>query len=150
MLLSREPEHIEAMFGCCEGGPNNYRPVSEMALFRLAFHDCLTYKDGSGGCDGCLNGPLNGVPPPSPFPSVKTYCEHQHPKVDKTDNNGLDRLVKYLEKIYTEPEWPPGVPSLPQSLKSTGKSRADLWQFAANVALEKTIERSNHGCRYDY
>ena len=22
---------------------------------RLAFHDCLKYADGTGGCDGCLN-----------------------------------------------------------------------------------------------
>ena len=30
------------------------RPISEMALFRLAFHDCFAYKNGSGGqCDGC-------------------------------------------------------------------------------------------------
>ena len=27
-------------------------PVSEVGLLRLAFHDCLTYKDGTGGCDG--------------------------------------------------------------------------------------------------
>ena len=24
-------------------------------LIQLAFHDCLRYDDGSGGCDGCLN-----------------------------------------------------------------------------------------------
>ena len=28
------------------------RPVSEVTMLRLAFHDCLTYKDGTGGCDG--------------------------------------------------------------------------------------------------
>ena len=28
------------------------QPVSEVGLLRLAFHDCLTYKDGTGGCDG--------------------------------------------------------------------------------------------------
>ena len=26
---------------------------------------------------------------------------------------------------------------------------ADFWQFAVNVALERTIERSNTACRYD-
>ena len=25
---------------------------NEMALFRLSFHDCVTYTDGGGGCDG--------------------------------------------------------------------------------------------------
>ena len=29
-----------------------YNPAK---ILRLAFHDCVKYKDGSGGCDGCLN-----------------------------------------------------------------------------------------------
>ena len=73
--------------------------------------------------------------------------------MDKTDNNGLLRITSYLEKIYTDKDWPnyehAKAPSLEMSLKESGKSRADLWQFAANVALEKTIERANHACRYD-
>ena len=24
-------------------------------VVRLGFHDCMKYKDGTGGCDGCLN-----------------------------------------------------------------------------------------------
>ena len=24
-------------------------------VLRLAFHDCLKYTDGTGGCDGCIN-----------------------------------------------------------------------------------------------
>merc|ERR1712136_285817 len=152
MLLSREPDDIEAMFGCCSGGQNNKRPVSEMTLLRLAFHDCFAYTDGTGGCDGCLSWRGMNVDPPSPFSSVDTYCVHQFykSKYSKTDNNGLDRLVEYLERIYTDADWPPGAPSLGLSLKASGKSRADLRQFAANVALERVIERSNHGCRYDY
>ena len=121
-----------------------------MALFRLAFHDCFAYKNGSGGrCDGCLNFSGMGVEAPSPFASVSTYCQHQHPRQDKTDNNGLDRLGHYLEKIYTTTDWPTTAPALTVSLKGSGKSRADLWQFAAHVALEKTIERSNFACRHD-
>ena len=27
----------------------------ERKAVRLAFHDCVPYKDGTGGCDGCLN-----------------------------------------------------------------------------------------------
>ena len=27
----------------------------EPKAIRLAFHDCMPYTDGSGGCDGCLN-----------------------------------------------------------------------------------------------
>merc|ERR1712223_191525 len=149
-FLSRDKDQFEDMFGCCSYGKNNKRPISENALFRLAFHDCFQYKDGTGGCDGCINWHNMGNKAPSPFPSVDTYCQHQHPKANETDNNGLDRLVEYLEKIYTDRAWPPGAPSLEKSLKGSGKSRADLWQFAANVALERTIERSNYGCRYDY
>ena len=152
-FLSRENETFEAMFGSNSYGKNNVRPISENALFRLAFHDCFQYKDGTGGCDGCINWHNMGNKAPSPFPSMEKkgqYCKHQFSKPNETDNNGLDRLVKYLEKIYTDKDWPPGSPSLDKSLKASGKSRADLWQFAANVALERTIERSNYGCRYDY
>ena len=28
---------------------------SAPGVVRLGFHDCLKYKDGTGGCDGCLN-----------------------------------------------------------------------------------------------
>ena len=36
------------------------------------------------------------------------------------------------------------------SLYQSGKSRADLWQFAGLVALERLIERSNRACDLDY
>ena len=29
--------------------------INEMSIFRLAFHDCLPYKDGKAVCDGCLD-----------------------------------------------------------------------------------------------
>jgi hypothetical protein len=35
--------------GRAEGWP------SENKLMRIAFHDCLKYTDGTGGCDGCLD-----------------------------------------------------------------------------------------------
>ena len=149
-FLSREKDQFEANFGQYSYSANSKQPISEMGLFRLALHDCFQYKDGTGGCDGCINWHNMGTKAPSPFPSVDTYCQHQHPKANETDNNGLNRLVEYLEKVYTDKDYPPNAPSLEKSLKSSGKSRADLWQFAANVALEKTIERSNKGCRYDY
>lgn len=28
---------------------------TERKAIRLAFHDCVLYEDGTGGCDGCLN-----------------------------------------------------------------------------------------------
>ena len=32
--------------------PAGQFPLTEMKLIRLAFHDCMKYKDGTGGCDG--------------------------------------------------------------------------------------------------
>ena len=52
--------------------------------------------------------------------------------------------------IYTEPSWPSNVRALNLSLKDSGKSRADLWQFAGIVGLEVEIERANFGCDYDF
>ena len=42
------------------------------------------------------------------------------------------------------------MPALAVSLRESGKSRADLWQYAANIALETEIERANFGCDYDF
>ena len=36
------------------------------------------------------------------------------------------------------------------SLQQLGKSRADLWQFAGLVALERALERANRACDLDY
>ena len=32
-----------------------YNGRTENKIMRLAFHDCVRYTDGTGGCDGCLN-----------------------------------------------------------------------------------------------
>ena len=66
------------------------------------------------------------------------------------DNNRLERVVKYLELLYTSPDYPESAPALKVSLKDSGKSRADLWQFAGLVALEQMIERANWGCDHDF
>ena len=34
---------------------DHWRWFSAAKALRLGFHDCLKYKDGTGGCDGCLN-----------------------------------------------------------------------------------------------
>ena len=131
--------------------PQQRNGMTETALFQLSFHDCLTYKDGAPGCDGCLNWAHMGEQPPSPFTGVKDrYCKHQFPKPEKTDNNGLSGAVATLEKVYLEKDYPEGTRETSKSLKKLGISRADLWQFAANVALEGTIERSDTSCRHDY
>ena len=82
------------------------------------------------------------------------YAETRSFQVEnKTKDNDLGVTAKYLELIYEsdgESNWPPGTRVLDVSLKNSGKSRADLWAFAANVALEKAFERSNFACDYDY
>ena len=70
--------------------------------------------------------------------------------VDKGDNNGLQTVAAALELIYTETSWPSNVRALNLSLRDSGKSRADLWQFAGIVGLEVEIERANFGCDYDF
>ena len=35
------------------------------------------------------------------------------------------------------------------SLKQLGKSRADFWQFAGLVMLERALERANRACDLD-
>ena len=54
-LIDPRKEKKFEMFG--RENTTNYltAPISEATLMRLAFHDCLKYSDGSGGCDGCLN-----------------------------------------------------------------------------------------------
>jgi hypothetical protein len=40
--------------------------------------------------------------------------------------------ARSLEFIYTLTDWPPESKKLAVSLRDSGKSRADLWQFAGN------------------
>ena len=109
-------------------------------LLRLGFHDCLKYADGSGGCDGCLNWEGVGYR----YPNLKNFT---FPNIDRSNNNGLENAVAILERLYTEPDFPQGrAPSLSISLRDSGKSRADLWAFAAIVAVEYTTETNNKVC----
>ena len=58
--------------------------------------------------------------------------------------------ARSLELIYTVADWPPGAKTLSKSLKDLGKSRADLWQFAGNWAMERAINASNEaGVRFN-
>ena len=117
-------------------GPNPNR------LIELAFHDCLRYEDGSGGCDGCLNWKGVGY-------LAKNHRKNHYkwPQVNATDNNKLQMSARSLEFIYTLTDWPPGARSLPVSLKESGKSRADLWAFAGSVGLERAVLWSNLNCQ---
>jgi len=122
-------------------------PITENVLLRLAFHDCVRYADGSGGCDGCLN--WNHMGAETPNPNKKTDFYRFDP-INNTDNQGLDQIAAKLELIYTSVDWPFQAPSLAVSLHQTGKSRADLWQLAGLVALERALERANRACDLDF
>ena len=125
----------------------HWRWFSAAKALRLGFHDCLKYKDGTGGCDGCLN--WHGVGVEVPFNMGKAY---HLPDSLIGNNNGLGHSAWVLEQIYTDPAFPNSVtgfthtPNLDVSLKASGKSRADLWAFAALTAVEYTIESHNLVC----
>ena len=84
------------------------------------------------GCDGCLN--------PSQF-----QLEIPHNNTKGT-HNGLAPIVKHLEKIFTNPEYPNGSPVLSQSMKESGKSRADLWAFGALLGALGAMRNNNEAC----
>ena len=123
------------------------RPMPSRVI-RLAFHDCI------GGCDGCLywdDKEMNFLYTRGDAIEDrgirKDSFSYDIPKT--ATNNGLTTIVKALEYVYQDPNWPPGAETLEVSLKDSGVSRADLWQFAATIALELEIERANFACKYD-
>lgn len=119
------------------------RPNAPKAL-RLAFHDCIPYEDGSGGCDGCLN------PEGMNIDMLKKYDTDidmfKGPDITLTNNNGLFFIADILEEIYTNKDFPPQAGKLEVSMKESGKSRADFWAFAGLVAAHFGIETNNLAC----
>ena len=59
-------------------------------------------KDGTGGCDGCLN--WKGVGHRWTKNDLKG--DRSLPNIADTNNNGLEGSVEYLEKIYRDPLYP--------------------------------------------
>merc|ERR1711874_208170 len=66
-----------------------------------------------------------------------------------SDNNGLEFTADILEEIYINPEFPKGAVFLENSLAATGKTRADLWAFAASFAVEWGVDKNNQACEND-
>ena len=118
-------------------------------VLRLGFHDCLPYEDGAedgehaNGCDGCLNS--EGM-----MFDMKSIVNGAYsvPQNYMTNNNGLAFTADMLEEIYTNPNFPEELDgqTMPESLKATGKSRADLWAFATLAAVDYGIEQQNLAC----
>ena len=116
-----------------------------MTMSTIQCNKTFRYTDGTGGCDGCLN--WSGVG----FRDWNTVDTFKYPNVNKTDNNGLEYLVEVLEHVYIDAEFPKDMaPPLTVSLKGSGKSRADLWAFAAMVAVEYGIQTNNMLCDGSY
>ena len=125
-------------------------------IVRLGFHDCLPEDSTGAGCNGCLN--LKGVGnkyfiykgcenPTTDY--TKYLCKYYEgglrPQVQsETDNNNLFWVAAVLEDIYKNSLY--GEVQSSQSLFDAGKSRADLWAFAALVAVRYTLERNNEMC----
>ena len=99
------------------------------------------------GCDGCLNPDGIGID------MLKHYNTNKNkfngPDITLTNNNGLLQTADILEEIYTNKDFPNnmGLPSLSISMKESGKSRADLWAFAALMAAQVGIEENNLACQ---
>merc|ERR1712156_1048910 len=84
--------------------------ISAPAVLRLGFHDCLKYKDGTGGCDGCLN--WHGMEHRFGQDGQDIAHSRSQENVEEGNNNGLENVVRYLEKVYTKKDHPGNSPSL--------------------------------------
>jgi len=130
-------------------------------IVRLAFHDCLPDSE-TGGCNGCLN--FSGMGHEGEGVLHQGCNKNNSCKADKaskeTNNNNLVWAARALEMIYekddlTVPLFKKSTPamykdiegfSIQGSLRENGKSRADLWAFAALTAVELGIQYHNSLC----
>ena len=69
---------------------------TEPKYLRLAFHDCLKYEDGSGGCDGCIN--WEGMD----FRYEDKPGSWRYKDVTRTSNTNLDFTMEVLHHIYID------------------------------------------------
>ena len=136
-------------------------------MVRLGFHSCVKYvftilvkyffcsifcyyryKDGEGGCNGCLDWKGVGYRYEDGIVQYRDdFNMELFDNILESDNNGLEGTVEVLEALYTDRKYPKNMaPKLEMSLKESGKSRADLWAFAAITAIEYGIESNNAVC----
>jgi len=157
------PDHPKTV--PCTNYVNRHGPLFRGAipsfpmLLRFGFHQCLRYADGTGGCNGrlSLSGAFNRYIEESSRFSCRDEGKCRPSEGNGTwtgFNAGLAMLADMLELIYTDPVFPGGTPIFGQaaefpegrSLKDTGKSRADLWAFAALVGAHEGLQASNFAC----
>jgi hypothetical protein len=121
---------------------NDANLPSAAKVVRLGFHDCMPYDDGTGGCDGCLE--WTGVG--ERFATTSGIGNYSMTASDDGHNNGLGSTVELLEHIHTNGTFPSLAETLSQAPRDMGISRADLWAFAAMVAIEWSIDLNNRAC----
>eukprot|EP00448_Togula_jolla_P015824 CAMPEP_0170592984 /NCGR_PEP_ID=MMETSP0224-20130122/13206_1 /TAXON_ID=285029 /ORGANISM="Togula jolla, Strain CCCM 725" /LENGTH=595 /DNA_ID=CAMNT_0010916907 /DNA_START=65 /DNA_END=1852 /DNA_ORIENTATION=- len=123
---------------------NDWLPTAAKFL-RLGFHDCLKYKDVSGGCDGCLEFTNMFIR----YNDKASGDKRNRARLDALagDNNNLAFAADVLEKIYTTPSFPAIATPLKSSLQKTGKSRADLWALATLASTHYTMHQNNLACQ---
>ena len=86
-------------------GRKNSRVPDAPKMLRLSFHDCLKYKDGTGGCDGCLN--VNEYYIEKSGDKYLSEARRKKRKdIKESDNNGLELTVRILEEMYTNKTFP--------------------------------------------
>ena len=73
--------------------------ISGARLLRLAFHDCLRYEDGTGGCDGCLDWEAVGTVLGGENGRVEDRELEDHER--RQSNNGLQEAIGFIEYVYT-------------------------------------------------
>ena len=103
----------------------------------------MKYKDGSGGCNGCMN--LQKMEDSLDWRTYDLLNEGR----GLSGHEGLLTTVKVLEQIYTDPAYPPEAPALDKPMPEKGISRADLWAFSAILATEIGLEQNNKNCAVD-
>mmetsp|Transcript_40705 Transcript_40705/g.95624 ORF Transcript_40705/g.95624 Transcript_40705/m.95624 type:complete len:430 (+) Transcript_40705:130-1419(+) len=141
---SADAEPCDGLDGHVDSEPKDESLPNAAKFVRLGFHDCVRYKDGSGGCDGCMK--FYDM-----FRKYNDLASGDKRNLNRADpvagtNNGLQLAADILEEIYTDPKFPSRSEIMDASLKETGKSRADLWAFAAMVASDYAMMENNLGC----
>mmetsp|Transcript_66134 Transcript_66134/g.120545 ORF Transcript_66134/g.120545 Transcript_66134/m.120545 type:complete len:1244 (+) Transcript_66134:117-3848(+) len=115
---------------------------------RLAFHGSFPNADGTGGSDGCLFWDGIGEVYFDHFNQRNLGHKNTGHNTAPNFNNGLGPAVMILEEVYKNASFPSRTPILNKSLFESGKSRADLWAFAGNNAVEFGTFLNNMICQY--
>ena len=87
-IVSWEQFHLER-YVWTHRGPRHSR------LIQLAFHDCLRYSDGTGGCDGCINWSEMGMTPPD---LIKDGFKEEDDEADE-DEDSCKTLFDFLSGL---------------------------------------------------